>query len=218
MSVTNKVVVVPNGFFRQWLHWTSIWQFYLSLFINWPPNLSPKQNNFSLVSAWKDKKKKNAHCNTDTHRMVRIQSLRTCAGHTGGVFDGPVEAFVAVTDGGGLVVAGAVQRTLGAFTVACVRLEGAGLAGCRGGHSTEAPELTPCLLADLLRGTLVALSNFSSNKHLVSITDRNRLRFHFTEMTLGRVTASGSFPDAARPLIQYFLLVIYYLLFYSLCR
>lgn len=56
--------------------------------------------------------------------------LRTCASHAGGVFDGPVEAFVTVTDGGSLVMAGAVQRTLGAFTIPRVRLEGAGLTGC----------------------------------------------------------------------------------------
>lgn len=80
------------------------------------------------------------HIETRTHtqRRRRIRNVRTCASHTGGVLDGPVEAFLAVTDGGGLVVAGAVQRTLGAFTVACVGLEGAGLTGCRGGQSAEA--------------------------------------------------------------------------------
>lgn len=91
-------------------------------------NLIPSQN------------KRNAYCNTQPHteRRRRIGKVRTCAGHTGGVFDGPVEALVAVADGGGLVVAGAVQRTLGAFAVACVGLEGAGLAGCRGGRSPGA--------------------------------------------------------------------------------
>lgn len=49
--------------------------------------------------------------------------LLTCTSHGGGVFDSPVEAFVAVTDGGGLVVAGAVWRTLGALLVPGVRTE-----------------------------------------------------------------------------------------------
>lgn len=41
--------------------------------------------------------------------------------------DSPVEAFVAVADGGSLVMAGAMQRTLDAFTVPSIRLKGAGL-------------------------------------------------------------------------------------------
>lgn len=89
------------------------------------------------------------HIATHTHpNRKRNQNLRTCASHTGRVFDGPVEAFVAVTDGGGLVVAGAVQRTLGAFTVTGVCLEGAGLTGCGGGQSREGFKSTPCRFTD----------------------------------------------------------------------
>lgn len=35
-------------------------------------------------------------------------TLLTCTSHGGGVLDSPVEAFVAVTDGGSLVMAGAM--------------------------------------------------------------------------------------------------------------
>lgn len=47
----------------------------------------------------------------------------TCTGCGGGVLNGPVEAFLAVTDGASLVVAGAMQRTNGAFMVPSVGLE-----------------------------------------------------------------------------------------------
>lgn len=57
--------------------------------------------------------------------------LLTCTRHGGGVFDSSVEAFVAVTDGGSLVMAGAMWRTLGAFRVPSIRLEGARLTSWR---------------------------------------------------------------------------------------
>lgn len=47
----------------------------------------------------------------------------TCTGRGGGVLDGPVEAFLAVTDGACLVMAGAMQRTNGAFMVPSIGLE-----------------------------------------------------------------------------------------------
>lgn len=47
----------------------------------------------------------------------------TCTGRGGGVLDGPVEAFVAVTDGASLVVAGAMQRANGALMIPGVGLE-----------------------------------------------------------------------------------------------
>lgn len=47
----------------------------------------------------------------------------TCTGRGGGVLNGPVEAFLTVTDGASLVVAGAMQRTNGAFMVPSVGLE-----------------------------------------------------------------------------------------------
>lgn len=43
--------------------------------------------------------------------------ILTCTSHCGWVFDSPVEAFFTVTDSGGLVMAGAMQRTLGTFSV-----------------------------------------------------------------------------------------------------
>lgn len=52
----------------------------------------------------------------------------TCAGGGGGVLDGPVEAFVTMTDCGSLVVAGAMQRTNGALMVPSVGLEESWLA------------------------------------------------------------------------------------------
>lgn len=58
-------------------------------------------------------------------------SVLTCARHGRGVFNGPVETFVTVTDCSRLVVAGAVRRTLGAFSVTSKRLEEAGLTSCR---------------------------------------------------------------------------------------
>lgn len=58
-------------------------------------------------------------------------TLLTCTSHVGGVFDSPVEAFVAVTDGGGLVMAGAMWRTFGAYSVPSVCLEEARLASWR---------------------------------------------------------------------------------------
>lgn len=57
-----------------------------------------------------------------------VTTLLTCTSHGGGVFYSSVEAFVAVTDGGGLVMAGAMWRTLGAFSVPSICLEEARLA------------------------------------------------------------------------------------------
>lgn len=56
-----------------------------------------------------------------TEKYVAI--LLTCTSHGGRVFNSPVEAFVAVTDSGGLVMAGAMWRTLGAFGVPSICLE-----------------------------------------------------------------------------------------------
>lgn len=64
-------------------------------------------------------------------------TLLTCASHRRGVLDSPVEAFVAVTDGGGLVMAGAVWRTLGAFSVPSIRLEEARLTSWRKRETEE---------------------------------------------------------------------------------
>ena len=61
----------------------------------------------------------------------------TCAGQSGGVLNGPVEAFITVTHGGRLVMAGAVQRTLGAFSVPGERLEGSRPTGWRQSEAQE---------------------------------------------------------------------------------
>lgn len=58
----------------------------------------------------------------------------TCAGGGGGVLDGPVEAFVTMTNCASLVMAGAMQRTNGALMVPSVGLEESWLASCRKRH------------------------------------------------------------------------------------
>lgn len=67
----------------------------------------------------------------DRESWFSVTTLLTCTSHGGGVFDSSVEAFVAVTDGGGLVMAGAMWRTLGAFRVPSICLEEAGPTGWR---------------------------------------------------------------------------------------
>lgn len=54
---------------------------------------------------------------------VDINIWLTCTSHGGGVFDCPVEAFITVTHSGGLVMAGAMWRTLGALCVPRICLE-----------------------------------------------------------------------------------------------
>lgn len=61
------------------------------------------------------------------YKKQLMDSGLTCTGHGGGVFDRPEEAFITVTDGGSLVVAGAPCRTLGALSVPRERLEEARL-------------------------------------------------------------------------------------------
>lgn len=90
-----------------------------------------------------------------------------------------------MADGGGLVVARAVQGTLGAFTVASVRLEGAGLAGCRGAQSTEGlkpPTLSPDRIVRCEKSFRLPEATstsgafyFSNKKRLVSITCKTRV-------------------------------------------
>lgn len=55
-------------------------------------------------------------------------SSLTCARGGGGVLDGPVEAFVTVTDCASLVMAGAMQWTNGALMVPSVGLKESRLA------------------------------------------------------------------------------------------
>lgn len=47
-------------------------------------------------------------CEHKTEIVLAVTALLTCTSHGGGVLDSPVEAFVAVADGGSLVMAGAM--------------------------------------------------------------------------------------------------------------
>lgn len=78
--------------------------------------------------------------------MVLKTTLLTCASHGGGVFDGPVEAFVTVTDGGGLVMAGAMWRTLCAFSVPCKGFEEAWLTCWKRREEEERASYTQLML------------------------------------------------------------------------
>lgn len=68
---------------------------------------------------------------TQLSKKDQFWKILTCTSRGGGVFDSPVEAFIAVTDGGSLIMAGAVWRTLGAFSDPSIRLEEARLTSWR---------------------------------------------------------------------------------------
>lgn len=87
--------------------------------------------------------------------FIRMTVL-TCAGHCGGVFSSSVEALITVTDGGRLVVAGAMQRTLGAFCVPSICFEGAGPTGWRKESKKEHNKFRQLLLHEHIVSVNVA--------------------------------------------------------------
>lgn len=101
----------------------------------------------------------------DRESLVFSITPLTCTSHGGGVFDIPVEAFVAVTDGGSLVMAGAMWRTLGAFSVPSVCFEEARLT-CWGKREVE-EEAGYTKLMFLMQFNFISTHTFNSKLQLL---------------------------------------------------